>query len=344
VSDRATLVAFACDSIERGSKSFAAASNLFDRQTRERVWLLYAWCRRCDDMADGQDHGGEMAEITDPAESLAVIRTLTAQALRGDSTGDPAFDCLGVVGSECGITQKMADDVIEGFALDTQGWHPRRETDLYRYCFHVAGAVGIMMAVVMGVSPDDEDTLDRACDLGLAFQLANIARDIAEDGRAGRCYIPDDWLAQLDVEPGAHLSPHNRHKLALIGRWLADEAGQFEASARVGATRLPFRARWAVLSAAGIYGDIARKVRSAGEAAWDTRIHTSKSEKARWVARAFWQAWRNAPQEMSRDGLWSRPVQPPKISQARSRNRSTAAPCIPGAQQISPKSMGSRLL
>jgi 15-cis-phytoene synthase len=257
-------------------------------------------------MADGQDHGGAMAAIADPAERLAAIRALTAKALRGDGTGDPAFDCLGAVARECRLTQKMADDVIEGFALDTVGWHPRRETDLYRYCFHVAGAVGVMMAVVMGVSPDDEETLDRACDLGLAFQLANIARDIAEDGRAGRCYIPDDWLAQLDIEPGEHLRPHNRKKLALIGRWLADEAGQYEASARVGATRLPFRARWAVLSAAGIYGDIARKVRAAGEAAWDGRIYTTRGEKAWWVARAFVDAWRNAPPAMSRDGLWTR--------------------------------------
>jgi 15-cis-phytoene synthase len=307
VTDRATLVAFARDSIQRGSKSFAAASKLFDRPTRERVWLLYAWCRKCDDMADGQDHGGEMAEIADPAARLAAIRKLTARVLQRETTGEPAFDALGVVAEECGLTQKMADDVIEGFALDTEGWHPRRESDLYRYCFHVAGAVGVMMAVVMGVSPEDDETLDRACDLGLAFQLANIARDIAEDGRAGRCYIPDDWLAQLDIEPGEHLRPHNRRKLALIGRWLADEAGQYEASARVGAAYLPFRARWAVLAAAGIYGDIARKVRAASETAWDGRVYTSREEKLRWVARAFWEAVRNQPAPMSRDGLWTRP-------------------------------------
>ena len=306
MSERAALVAYARDSISRGSKSFAAASNLFDRSTRERVWLLYAWCRKCDDMADGQDHGGEMAGVSDPQERLRMIRELTARALNGETTGEPAFDCLGVVARECRLTHKMADDVIEGFALDTAGWQPRHETDLYRYCFHVAGAVGVMMALVMGVSPDDGETLDRACDLGMAFQLANIARDIAEDGHAGRCYIPDDWLAQLDLEPGEHLRPHNRKKLALIGRWLADEAGQYEASARVGAARLPFRARWAVLSAAGIYGDIGRKVRTAGEHAWDRRIFTSRGEKLRWVAKAFGDAITNQPAPIDREGLWTR--------------------------------------
>jgi 15-cis-phytoene synthase len=305
--NRAALVAYARESIARGSKSFAFASKLFDRETRERVWLLYAWCRKCDDMADGQDDGGAMALVDDPHARLAAIRDLTARALAGETTGEPSFDALGVVARESGLTQKMADDVIEGFALDTAEWHPRSEGDLYRYCYHVAGAVGVMMAVVMGVQPDDNETLDRACDLGLAFQLANIARDIAEDDAAGRCYIPDDWQALLDIAPGEHMRPHNRKKLALMARWLADEAGQYEASARIGAARLPFRARWAVLSAAGIYGDIARKVRAAGVHAWDQRLFTSKREKLRWVWRAYWLALRNDPVPMGRDGLWSRP-------------------------------------
>jgi 15-cis-phytoene synthase len=305
-NDRAALVTYARNSIKRGSKSFALASNLFDRKTRERVWLLYAWCRKCDDMADGQDHGGTMAKVTYPLERLATIRVLTAQALAGGPTGEPAFDAFGVVALECGLTQKMADDVIEGFALDATDWQPRRESDLYRYCYHVAGAVGIMMAVVMGVNPNDEVTLDRACDLGLAFQLANIARDVAEDDAAGRCYLPDDWMAQLDIGPGEHMKPHNRKKLALMARWLADEAGQYEASARIGALQLPFRARWAVLSAAGIYGDIARKVRNKGERAWDHRLFTTPSEKLAWVLKSAWKAARNRPETLGRDGLWTR--------------------------------------
>lgn len=247
-----------------------------------------------------------MAVVADPQVRLQMVRDLTAKAFAGEATGDPAFDAFGIVARECGLTPKMANDVIEGFALDAAEWHPRSEGDLYRYCYHVAGAVGAMMAQVMGVPPQDSETLDRACDLGLAFQLANIARDIEEDDAAGRCYVPDDWQALLDIGPGEIMRPHNRRKLALMARWLADEAGQYEASARVGASRLPFRARWAVLAAAGIYGDIARKVRAAGEQAWDQRIYTSKREKLRWVARAYWLAVRNNPSEAARDGLWSR--------------------------------------
>jgi 15-cis-phytoene synthase len=304
---RAELVCFARDSIAKGSKSFAVASKLFDPVTRERVWLLYAWCRQCDDLADGQDHGGAMAQVDDPMARLSTIRDLTARAIRGEATGRPAFDALGVVAAECGLTQKMADDVIAGFALDAADWRPVSEDDLYQYCFHVAGAVGVMMAVVMGVAPTDHDTLDRACDLGLAFQLANIARDVAEDDAAGRCYLPSDWLSEHGIVRGQIMQPQNKERLAFLAKRLCDASEQCEASAKVGAAELPMRSRWAVLSAAGIYGDIARKVRSQGASAWDSRIYTSKSDKLFWVAKAGWAAIRNAPAPASRIGLWTRP-------------------------------------
>lgn len=266
------------------------ASKLFDRETRERAWLLYAWCRKCDDLADGQNHGGTMGAVADPAARLALITELTDRALAGGPTGDPAFDALGLVVSECAIPHRYPRDLIEGFALDAADWRPRSDADLLRYCYHVAGVVGIMMAIVMGVDPEDEDTLKRACDLGLAFQLANIARDISEDDAAGRCYLPVEWLVETDIPPGEHMKPPYRHRLAVMAGWLADMAEEYEASARIGARELPFRSRWAVLAAAGIYGDIAREVKARGERAWDRRVVTSKWAKLGWVAKAFVQA------------------------------------------------------
>ena len=285
--DRAALIAHARDSIAKGSKSFAMASKLFDPATRERVWLLYAWCRACDDIADGQDHGGALTIVADPAERLDTIRTRTALAFAGRPTGAPAFDALGLVARETGLTPAMAHDVIAGFALDAAEWSPRTEADMLRYCFHVAGAVGVMMAVVMGVAPDADDTLDRACDLGLAFQLGNIARDVAEDACAGRCYLPAEWLAEADIPPGELLKPHYRHARAGIVARLAALAARYEASARVGAVQLPWRSRWAVLSAAGIYGGIAREAARRGPAAWDARVTTSGRAKLGHVARGL---------------------------------------------------------
>ncbi len=288
--DRAALVTHARESIARGSTSFALASKLFGRPMREQAWLLYCWCRRCDDIADGQDHGGTMSSVDDPMERLASITDLTTRSLEGEPTGDPAFDALGLVARECDIPHKYFYDLIEGFALDAAGWHPRTEADLLKYCYHVAGAVGCMMAVIMGVDPDDEQTLDRAADLGKAFQLANIARDISEDDAAGRCYIPDDWLVEADIPPGEQMRPFYRARLADIGWWLADMAQDYEASARIGARKLPFRARWAVLAAAGIYGDIAREVAARGQSAWDHRVVISNRRKLFWMGRALSQA------------------------------------------------------
>jgi phytoene synthase len=305
---RDAIVATAGESIARGSQSFAMASRLFDRKTRERAWLLYAWCRRCDDLADGQDHGGTMAAVEDPAERLALIADRTERALAGEIIGEPAFDALRIVAADCRIPPALPRDLVQGFAMDAADWRPRSEDDLLTYCYHVAGAVGVMMAIVMGVDPDDRETLDRACDLGLAFQLANIARDVAEDAAGGRCYLPLDWLTEFDIPPGEHMKPPYRARLAIMSKRLADSAEAYEASARIGATRLPFRARWAVLAAAGIYGDIARTVRARGEHAWDHRVVVGKASKLGWVLRAYVQARGKPGASVKRDGLWTRPV------------------------------------
>ncbi|MGD9811181.1 MAG: phytoene/squalene synthase family protein [Sphingobium sp.] len=309
--DRAALVTFARESIAKGSKSFATASLLFAPQTRERAWLLYGWCRACDDIADGQALGGALSRVDDPQARLEEIRDKTARALGGETTGDPAFDGLGVVAAETGLPHALAGDLIEGFALDAAGWRPQTTDDLMRYCYHVAGSVGCMMAVVMGVTPDDKAVLDRACDLGLAFQLANIARDVAEDAEGGRCYIPADWLAEEGMSAETMMLPENRAKLAAIGAGLAALAGRHEASARHGTPALPFRSAWAVLAAAGIYGDIAREVARRGKTAWDARVVTSKAAKLGWVARAGVQSLTRRgrwPADEPRDpALWKRP-------------------------------------
>jgi phytoene synthase len=283
---------------------------LFDRKTREHAWLLYAWCRRCDDLADGQEFGHDLSVVPDPAARLALIRRLTDAALAGETVGDPAFDALRIVAAETGMPHRFARDLIAGFALDAEEWRPRSEDDLYRYCYHVAGVVGCMMAVAMGVSPDDDATLDRACDLGMAFQLANIARDIEEDDRVGRCYLPEAWLVEMDIPPGQHMKPPFRPRLAVLARRLADRAAAFEASARLGTPRLTFRSAWAVLAAAGIYGAIGRAVAAGGDHAWDHRISTSAIAKIGFIARAWQEAWRRQilyPAAPRDPALWARP-------------------------------------
>lgn len=302
--NREALVEKARVAIREGSHSFHAAARLFDKTTRERAWLLYFWCRRCDDIADNQHMGGELGDQSDAEERLRSIRLLTYRALEGLPTADPAFDAFGLVAAEVGLTRQMADDVIDGFALDAEDWRPRTEADMLRYCFHVAGAVGVMMAVVMGVDPKDQDTLDRANDLGLAFQLSNIARDIVEDDAAGRCYLPEMWLVEQDIEPGQHTKPHHRGELSEMAARLVALVEKHEAAARVGAERLPFRSRWAVLSAARIYGAIGRKVRARGTEAWNSRTYVPRWEKALYGVRAFLSAIINREKHPDGEITW----------------------------------------
>ena len=303
--DRAHLVEKARVAIAEGSRSFSLASKLFDRTTRERVWLLYAWCRRCDDIADAQVMGGELGDQKNAGDRVEAIRVLTRRAFEGLPTADPAFDGLGVVAAETGITPEMANDVIAGFALDATGWNPRTEGDMMRYCYHVAGAVGVMMARVMG-APDDSFVYDRACDLGLAFQLANIARDITEDAAADRSYLPSEWLAEAGFAPGEHARPHNRFRLAALVPRMVAMMERHEQAARLGAKHLRFRNRWAVLSAARIYGAIGRKVLDRGQLAWDRRVVVGPLAKLGHVIAAFGEAVVNSPDAPDPMPEWDR--------------------------------------
>jgi len=301
---RQRLVEEAQRTIAAGSKSFRFASQIFDLKIRERSWLLYAWCRACDDITDGQTLGHDAVSVENPAERIAFLRAQTDAALAGLPTGLVPFDSLAIVAAETRITADLPHDHLAGFTRDAAGWTPVTEDDLLSYCYQVAGAVGVMMAHVMGVDPADRDTLDRASDLGIAFQLANIARDIVDDAKVGRSYIPTEWAPGLDP-----LDPAQRDRLVDIAQRLAALANAYRASSKVGAARLPFRSRWAVLSAAAIYGEVANRAVELGPRAWDKRISISKAEKFMLVAGAFAEALL-PPRKLSRAGLWTRPARP----------------------------------
>jgi phytoene synthase len=303
--ERVRLVQGALESISGGSKSFRFASQLFDLPTRERSWLLYAWCRACDDVTDGQTLGHDAVRVDDAETRIAFLKYRTAKAFAGEPTGLVPFESLRVVAAECAIPQALADDHLGGFERDASGWQPVTTDDLLSYCYQVAGAVGVMMAHVMGVSPQEEDTLNRAADLGIAFQLANIARDIVDDAKVGRVYLPSEWLEEEDLTGADLADERHRSAIARLAYRLGDMAADYRRSARVGAARLPFRSRWAVLSASGIYGEIAIRAQALGARAWDERITTSKAEKAALVMEAFWEALMR-PKDTPREGLWTR--------------------------------------
>lgn len=309
MTPRPELVSAARDTIALGSQSFAAASKLFAPATRERAWLLYAWCRAADDLTDGQELGHGAQPVVTGGETQVRLEALTAAALDSHAKVPLAFEALRQVAQETAMPRCFIDDHLAGFALDAAGWRPQTTQDLLRYCYHVAGTVGCMMAVVMGVPAGDEDTLDRACDLGLAFQLANIARDVVPDAEVGRCYMPAAWLADCGLEEADLAGPEHRPAAAMLAQRLVKMAAGYRASARIGAARLPYRSRLAVLAADGIYGAIGEQVAVLGPRAWDQRVRISRAGKLGLVAAAALRSL-GGGSHPSRDGLWTRPHQP----------------------------------
>ncbi len=287
--------------IERGSKSFALASKLFDAPTRDRAMLLYSWCRHTDDVIDGQILGeGRNNDTRPPSERLAEVERLTALALAGTPEGDPAYHALAQVVQETDMPHRYPLDLVHGFRIDMEERPFHTFADTLTYCYHVAGCVGAMMAIVMGVDSKDRATLDRASDLGIAFQLNNIARDIIEDAMNRRRYIPDDWLASVGLTPANFAFPNQRRQLYRLLIRLVDQAELYEESARHGTPQLRNRAAWAVLAAASIYGNIGRKLAKAGEEALETRMRTTTPEKLSAITRA-------ATQTLTRKSRWSHP-------------------------------------
>ncbi len=318
VKNASELAAHGKETIAKGSKSFAIASMLFGRETQADVQMLYAWCRYCDDVIDGQDLGGDApdAHLTpdEQARRLAALKRKTEMALNGEATGEAAFDGFALVAARHRMPHQYPMDLLDGFAMDVSDHAFETMDDTLRYCYGVAGCVGIMMAIVMGVSPQDERTLDRACDLGLAFQLTNICRDIIDDAKAGRVYLPAALLQRHGIDPSAQTvcDDANRDALAGVATVLLDEADRYYASASEGIRQLPPRAAAAIAAARNVYRDIGRLIRERKSHAWDERAYTSKPRKI-WLATAG--AVQGAPQPVllrnkpsaPRASLWTRP-------------------------------------
>ena len=300
-------------SITRGSKSFRSASRLFDPAVREDAWLLYAWCRACDDEIDGQDHGfgHEVLTAAEQRRRLARLYDMTRRAMTGEPMPDPTFAAFQRVALRHRLPERWALDMIDGFAMDVEHRDYRTLDDVMVYCWHVAGVVGVMMARVMGVT--DPETLRRAQDLGLAFQLTNISRDVIEDAQGGRVYLPADWLVEAGLVPTAEAvaDPANRAVVHRVTRRLLEVAEPYYDSARDGLRRLPFRSAMAIAAARGVYREIGRKVRRGGPGAWKRRVSVGRLMKlwlfGRGALIAVWtQALDRGKPLPVRPALWTR--------------------------------------
>jgi phytoene synthase len=305
------------ESIAEGSKSFAVAARLFDPVTRDSARLFYSWCRHCDDVVDGQVSGfGTVERAGTPAARLDDLIERTQAAFTAAPQGDPVFAALHRVARRHAIAPELPLAILEGFRMDVEGRRYATVDELTAYCYGVAGAVGVTMGLIMGVRPDDAATLDRACDLGLGFQLTNIARDVMEDARAGRVYLPGDLLGGASPSPAFVLDPSNRAAVLSATAALLELAERYYASARIGIAHLPWRSAWAIATARGVYRDIGRRVRRADDPwarrqsvpAWGKLWHVGLGAGAPLAYRLLG--------DPPRHGLWTRPRMPARDSRA----------------------------
>ena len=263
--------------IRSGSRSFHAASLLLPRRVREPAYGLYAFCRLSDDAVDIE--GGSLLAVERLRERLV-------RACEGRPLPIAADRALADVLTRFAIPRAAPEALLEGLAWDAQGRRYEDLTDLLDYAARVAGSVGVMMALVMGVR--DANALARAGDLGVAMQLTNIARDVGEDARAGRLYLPLSWLRESGIDASAFLAGPvlSAPLLGVIMRLLAT-ADQLYARALTGVAALPADCRTAILGSAYLYADIGRQIERLGLDPVARRSRVSGRRKAQLLARAL---------------------------------------------------------
>jgi phytoene synthase len=267
------------DAIRTGSYSFHAASRLLPRRARDASLALYAFCRLADDAVDeGADQVRAVLTLRDRLDLIYAHRPMNAAADRAFAAVVAAHD----------LPRALPDALLEGFAWDAAGRSYDNFDQLCGYGARVAASVGAMMCVLMGVR--GADALARACDLGLAMQLTNIARDIGTDARMGRCYLPLNWLNDAgltcaDIERAAH-SPNAPPdaRIAVITQRLLVQADVLYRRSEAGIPTLPLAARPAIYAARHIYGGIGGAV--ARQNALYIRAHTSRAQKLGWLGLA----------------------------------------------------------
>ena len=267
----------ACQALMRGgSRTFFAASLLLPARVRAPACALYAFCRLADDAVD---------DGAQPLEALAALRARLDALYAGRPQAIEADLALAGVVHRFAIPRTLLDALLEGFVWDLQGRRYETLDELYAYAARVAGTVGAMMALVMDTR--DPHAVARACDLGVAMQLTNIARDVGEDARRGRLYLPLAWLREAGIEPQAWLAqPRHDAALATVVQRLLAAADSLYARAEHGIAALPRDCRAAILAARLAYAEIGHQLAREGLDAVSRRTVVTGRRKLALVAQA----------------------------------------------------------
>ena len=255
--------------IKEGSHSFYAASKLLPKYVRDPAIVLYAFCRIADDVVDKE------TKIKNPAQDLKKRLNKVYNGQPRNSSTDRAFAALV---KSYDLPKQLPLALIEGLKWDQDGRRFRNLSELYSYCARVASSVGVMMCILMNVR--DEDALARACDLGIAMQLTNIARDIGEDARNNRIYIPTEWMDKSNISIKDFLeNPENFPEVSIFVKQLLNRADYFYKRAGAGYFSLPKECRPGIFSAGKIYSKIGKHIAASNYDSINNRAYTTTFEK-----------------------------------------------------------------
>ena len=255
--------------IRTGSLSFHAASKLLPAAVRDPALALYAFCRLADDEVDeGHNKGEAVLKLQERLDLVYAGTPRNAPEDRAFAAVCDAFE----------MPRALPEALLEGLAWDAVEREYQSLSDVRSYSARVASAVGAMMCVLMRVR--DADALARACDLGVAMQLTNIARDVGEDARMGRIYLPRDWMAEMGVDPHAFLAtPTASPEIRKMVKRLLAEARRLYIRSEAGIGSLPFKARPGIFAARYIYAAIGSRVSRNAHNSVDHRARTNTAHK-----------------------------------------------------------------
>jgi len=286
------------EAIRHGSLSFHAASKLLPAKVRDPALALYAFCRLADDEVDeGAYQAGAVFRLQERLDAAYAGRPRNA----------PEDRAFAAIVADFEMPRALPEALLEGLAWDAAERRYDTLSGVRDYSARVAGAVGAMMCVLMRVR--DPHALARACDLGVAMQLTNIARDVGEDARMGRIYLPLDWLRDAGIDPANFVrDPLPTPEVSRIVKRLLAEADRLYLRSEAGINLLPMQARTGIWAARLIYAGIGRSVRSHGYDSISMRARTSSAQKAGWLMQSCARAMGSAISPKS-PVIYARPLE-----------------------------------
>ena len=243
---------------------------------RRAITALYAFCREVDDVVD------EAAEMQIAAAKLAWWRAEVANLYRGNPQ-HPVTRALAPFIGEYSLPQAQLNEIIDGMEMDLTQTRYLDWPALERYCHRVAGVVGLLAARIFGYR--DARTLEYARNLGIAFQLTNIIRDVGEDARKNRIYLPMDELKRFDVPAADILIARETPQFNALMRFQDERARGWYGTAFAALPAVDRRAQRPGLIMAAIYKALLDEIRRDGFRVLSRRTSLTPLRK-------FWIAWK----------------------------------------------------